>query len=105
MFGKSILCPNGKYTVIIRSQWQYYVKRDGPRRAYQCCNGSKEVDSILHELAKTYSFCVEYPVKQLFLYLGAKQNFLLFSGDTKDAFAHLLSPEPPTFMTIDNQYF
>ena len=37
--------------------------------------------------------------------LAAEQNFLLFGGDAKDAFAHSLAPEVPTFMMIDKQCY
>ena len=50
------------------------------------------------------SSCVEHPIQQQFLALAAEQNFLLFGGDAKDAFAHSPAPEVPTFMMIDNQY-
>ena len=79
--------------------------KDGQRRARQCCNGSKRVAPILYALAKTYSSCVEHPFQQQFLALAAKQNFLLFGGDIKDAFAHSPTPEVPTFMMISNQYY
>ena len=48
---------------------------------------------------------MEHLIQQQFLALAAEQNFLLFGGDTKDAFAHSPSPEVPIFMTIDSQYF
>ena len=81
------------------------MKRDGQRRAQQCCDGSKQAAPILHALAKTYSSCVEHPIQRQFLALAAEQNFLLFGGDAKDAFAHSPAPEVPTYMMIDNQYY
>ena len=48
---------------------------------------------------------MEHPIQQQFLALAAQQNFCLFGGDAKDAFAHSPSPEVPTFMMIDNQYY
>ena len=105
MFGEDIECPLEENTVILRSHWQYHVKRDGQHRARQCCNGLKQVAPILHALAKTYASCVKHPIQQQFLTLAAKQNFLLFGGDSKDAFAHSPAPEVLTFMMIDNQYY
>ena len=60
---------------------------------------------ILHALAKTYSPSVEHPIQRQFLALPTEQKFLFFGGDTKDTFAHSPSPEVPTFMTIDSQYY
>ena len=39
------------------------------------------------------------------LAITAKQNFLVFSGDAKNAFAHSPAPKVPKFMVIDNQYY
>ena len=91
--------------VILWLHWQYHVKRDGQQRVQQCCNGSKQAAPILHAFAKTYSSCVKYPIQRQFLALKAEQNFLLFCGDAKDAFAHFPAPEFPAFMMIDNQYY
>ena len=59
----------------------------------------------MHALAKTYPSCVEHPIQRQFLALAADQNFFLFDGDAKDAFAHSPAPEVPTLMMIDNQYY
>ena len=50
---------------------------------------------------------MELPIQQQFFVFAvvAEQNFCLFGGDTKETFAHSLSPEAPTFMMIENQYF
>ena len=37
--------------------------------------------------------------------LAAELNLMCFGGDVKDTFLHWLSPEVPTFMTINNQYY
>ena len=105
MFGEYMACPLEDNAVILRLHWQYHVKRDGQRRARQCCDGSKRAAPLLHALAKTHSSCVEQPIQRQFLALAAEQNFLLFGGDAKDAFAHSPAPEVPTFMMIDNQYY
>ena len=81
------------------------MKLDGQRRAQECCDGSKQAAPILHALAKTYSSCVEHPIQRQFLALAAEQNFLLFGGNAKDAFARSPAPEVPTYMMIDNQYY
>ena len=57
MFGDSMARPLEENAVILRSHWQYHVKRDGQRQARQCCNGLKRSAPILHALAKTYSSC------------------------------------------------
>ena len=65
----------------------------------------KEAAPILHALAKTYYSCVKHPIQRQFLALIAEQNYHLFGGDAKDAFAHSPAPEVPTFMMIDNQEY
>ena len=60
---------------------------------------------FLHALAITYSSCVEYLIQHWFFTLAAEQNFRLFGDDAKDAFIHSQSPEVPTLMTIDIQYY
>ena len=105
MFGKGIVHPLEENAVILRSHWQYHVKRDGQRRAKQCCNGLKRAAPILYALAKTYSSCFEHPIQRQFLALATKQNFLLFGGDAKNALAHSPAPEVPTYMMNNNQYY
>ena len=106
MFGKPILCPSAEENaVILQSHWQYHIKREGLHQARQCCDGSKRAAPLLHALAKTYSSCVEHPIQRQFLALAAEQNFLLFIGNAKYAFAHSPSPQVPTFMMIDNHYY
>ena len=105
MFGDSIVRLLEENTVILWSHWQYHVKRDGQSQTRQWCDGSKRAEPILYALAKTYSSCVKHLIQQQFLALAAKQNFLLFNVDAKDAFAHSPAPEVPTFMMIDNQYY
>ena len=41
IFGKDIERPLEENAVILRSHWQYHVKKDEQRRARQSCNGSK----------------------------------------------------------------
>ena len=38
MFGKDMARPLDENSVILQSQWQYHVKKDGQQRAQQCCN-------------------------------------------------------------------
>ena len=97
--------PLEENAVILRLHRQYHVKQDRQQRAQQYCDSSKQAVPILHALAKTYSSCVEHPIQQQFFALAAEQNFLLFGGDTKDAFAHSPAPEAPIFMMINNQYY
>ena len=83
MFGHHMARPLEGNAVILRLHWQYHVKRDGQRRARQCCDGSKRAAPILHALAKTYSSCVEHPFQLQFLALTAAQNFFLYGEDAK----------------------
>ena len=68
MFGDPIdplLMPNNG--IIMRSHWQYKMKRDGTRRSRMCFNGSKNAVPNLHAIASTWSSCVHLPVQRLFL--------------------------------------
>ena len=105
IFGDDIERPLEENAVILRSHWQYHVKRDGQRRARQCYDGSKRAAPLLYAFAKTYSSCIKHPIQRQFFAPAAKQNFLLFGGDAKDAFAHSPAPEVPTYIMIDNQYY
>ena len=75
------------------------------QQSQQCCNSSKQAAHILQALAKTCSSYLEYPIQRQILALAVEKNFLLFGGNANDAFAHSPSPEVPTYMTIDNQYY
>ena len=100
MFGEQCkLPPNG---VLLRSHWQYQVKRNGKRRSRNCCDRSKQAAPLLHAIAKTYSSYVEQPVQQMFIAMSAKLGHGLFSGDAKDAYAHSPPPDTPTFVQIDD---
>lgn len=59
---------------------------------------------MLHQFAQTYSSCVEQPVQCLFFAIAAVHNYLLFSGNGKDAYAHSPPPATPTFVAIDDKY-
>ena len=104
MFGEPILPPDDPRTIILRPHWQYHVKRDGTRRARQCCNGSKYAAPLLHAIAMTYSSCVEHPIQRLFFALAAHLNLKVYGGDAKDAYGHSPGPETSTYVTIDDQY-
>ena len=105
MFGESMARPLEENAVILRSHWQYHVKRDGQRQERQCCDGSKRASPILHALTKTCSACFEHPIQRQLFALAAELTFLLSCWDAKDAFVNSQAPEVPTFMMIDNQYY
>ena len=52
---------------IIRSHWQYFVKRFVVRKLHICYNGSTNSASQLHAANSTWSYCVELPVQRFFL--------------------------------------
>ena len=104
MFGLPIMRPNTPNAIVLCSHWQYHVKRDGTRRARQCCDGSKRAAPLLHALALTYSSCVEHPMQRLFLATAAHEDLKIYGGDAKDTFAHSPAPDIPTYVTIDDQY-
>jgi hypothetical protein len=103
MFGTPVPRPRG--AIVLRSHWQYHIKRDGTRRARNCCDGSPRAAPTLHRLVQTYSSCVEQPVQRLFFALCALLGFVVYGGDAKDAFAHSPPPNIPTFVAIDDAYF
>ena len=90
-------------TIISRPHWQYHTKQCGTRRAHLYCNGSKYAAPLLHELAQTYSSCVEHPIQCLFFAIAANLN-LKDGGDTKDAVAHSPGPKMNTYLAINVTY-
>jgi len=59
---------------------------------------------LLHDIASTYSSCVEQPVQQLFFALAVRENNRVYGGDAQDACAHSPPPETPTFVSIDDEH-
>ena len=104
MFGEPIAPPIDPKTIILRPHWQYHIKRCGTRRARLCCNGSKYAAPLLHELALTYSSCVEHPIQRLFFAIAANLNLKVYGGDAKDAFAHSPGPDMNTYLAIDDAH-
>lgn len=102
MFGAPV--PRPSHAIVLRLHWQYHIKRDGTRRARNCCDGSPRAAPGLHKLVQTYSSCVEQPIQRLFFALCSHLNYLVFGGDAKDAFAHSPPPDVPTFVSIDDAY-
>eukprot|EP00980_Cylindrotheca_fusiformis_P004426 scaffold946_cov73-Cylindrotheca_fusiformis.AAC.1 len=68
MYGAPVSPP--KDAIVLRQHWQYQIKRDGTRRARNCCDGSPRAAPALHRFAKSYSSCVEQPIQRLFLLLS-----------------------------------
>ena len=68
-----------------------------------CCNGSKDAAPQLHDVASTWSSCVELPVQIVFLGIAADLGNTIYGGDAMDAYAHAPSPSN-TFLTVDNVY-
>ncbi|KAG7359997.1 reverse transcriptase RNA-dependent DNA polymerase [Nitzschia inconspicua] len=65
MFGAPVAPPPG--AIILRLHWQYQIKRSGERRSRSCCDGSLRAAPLLHQVASTYSSCVEQPIQRMFL--------------------------------------
>ena len=64
---------------------------------------SKYGAPLLHELALTYSSCVEHPaIQQLFFAIAANLNLKVYRDDARDAFAHSPGPEMSTYLAIDD---
>ena len=104
MFGEPVAAPVDRNSIILCPHWQYHIKRCGTRRARLCCNGSKYAAPLLHELALTYSSCIEHPVQRLFFAIAANLNLKVYGGDAKDAFTHSPGPELATYLAIDDAY-
>jgi hypothetical protein len=102
MYGAPVRRPPD--AIVLRQHWQYQIKRDGTRRARNCCDGSIRAAPVLHKVAQTYSSCVEQPVQRLFFALSAELGYRVYGGDAKDAYAHSPPPERPTFCEIDDAY-
>ena len=84
--------------------WQYQVKQCETRRSRLCYNGSKRAAPKLHEVAKTWSSCLEQPVQRLFLALCAIQGFQIYGAGVCDAFAHALADTNTYILAIDDAY-
>jgi len=102
MYGKPVRKPPG--AIVLCPHWQCSIKRDGTQRYRNCCDGTPRSAPLLHDIASTYSSCVEQPVQQRFLALAARENYRVYGGDAQDAYAHSPPPETPTFVSIDNAY-
>ena len=57
-----------------------------------CCNGSKKAVPQLHDVASTWSSCVELPIQRLFLGICANTGLTIYGGDATDAYAYLPTP-------------
>lgn len=102
MYGEPIKRPPN--AIVLRQHWQYHIKRDGTRRARNCCDGSPRAAPALHKFVQTYSSCVEQPVQRLFFAIAAEMSYQVYGGDAKDAYAHSPPPDRPTFVEIDDAY-
>jgi hypothetical protein len=102
MYGPPVRRPPN--SIVLRQHWQYQIKRDGTRRARNCCDGSPRAAPVLHSVAQTYSSCVEQPVQRMFFALSAELGYRVYGGDAKDAYAHSPPPDRPTFCEIDDAY-
>ncbi|KAG7374842.1 reverse transcriptase RNA-dependent DNA polymerase [Nitzschia inconspicua] len=102
MFGAPVAPSPG--AIILRLHWQFQIKRSGERRSRSCCDGSLRAAPLLHQVASTYSSCVEQPIQRMFFALAAAHDMRVYGGDATDAFAHSPPPETPTFIMIDDAY-
>jgi hypothetical protein len=72
MFGAPV--PPPRNTILLRMHWQNHIKRSSERRSRSCCDGSPQATPMLHQVASTYSSCVEQPVQRLFFALAAAND-------------------------------
>ncbi len=92
LYGEPCYLPKGG--ILMRTHWQYHIKRDGTRRSRNCCDGSPQAVPFLHGISSTYSSCVEQPVQRLYFALMATlKGYHIYGGNVKDAYAHSLPPD------------
>ena len=102
MFGPP--CRPPKNAILLRSIWDYKNKSNGTKRARFCCDGSPRAAPRLHAVASTFASCAEHPVFRLFIALSAAENWQIFGGDARDAFAHSPGPSVSTFIIADEAF-
>ena len=102
IYGKPCRLPKGG--ILLGPHWQYHINRTGQRRTRDCCDGSARAAPLLHQLASTYSSCVEQPVQRLFVSLYALLDHKIYGVAAADAFAHSSGPDVPTYVSIDDKY-
>jgi hypothetical protein len=90
--------------VILRQHWNYLIKKDGRRKARQCCDGSKRAAPQLQNAERTHASCVAQPGLRLFLSLAASLGMIVYFLDATNAYANSPAPKTPTFVYIDANY-
>ena len=102
MFGDPVdISTLDKDAIILRPHWNYTIKKDGTRRSRLCGDGSKRAAPKLHDVAATWSSCVELPIQRMFLAICALKNLQIYGADVVDAYSH--SPaEEETYLKVDN---
>ena len=105
MYGSPVLHGDiPKDAIVLRQHWRYYFKADGTRKARNCCDGSRRAAPELHDVAQTYSSCIEQPCMRLFFALAAALNMTIVAADATNAYANSPPPEIPTYVWVDDQY-
>uniref|UniRef100_A0A7S4EK56 Uncharacterized protein n=1 Tax=Pseudo-nitzschia australis TaxID=44445 RepID=A0A7S4EK56_9STRA len=90
--------------ILLQPHWNYVIQKSGKHQSRNCCDRSKHAAPLLHDIASTYSSCVEQPIQRLFFALTALMIYNLYAGDAKDAHAHSPPPDTPTYVALDNPF-
>jgi hypothetical protein len=90
--------------IILRQHWTYIIKKDGRRKARQCCDGSKCAAPQLQNAERTFASCVAQPGFRTFTSLAATLGMLVWFLDATNAYANSPGPQTPTYDYIDANY-
>ena len=102
VFGEPIKPPPG--AIIMRPQWANVIKADGTRKSRCCCDGSKRQAPQLHNIASTYSSCIEQPCMRLYFALSSALGYFIRASDTTNAFQTTIIDKVSTYMRIDDAF-
>jgi hypothetical protein len=102
MYGAAVVPPPDP--IILRQHWTYIIKKDGRRKARQCCDGSKRAAPQLQNAERTFASCVAQPGFRTFTSLAATLGMLVWFLDATNAYANSPGPQTPTYVYINTNY-
>jgi Reverse transcriptase (RNA-dependent DNA polymerase) len=102
MYGTAVTPPPD--AIILRQHWTYIIKKDGRRKARQCCDGSKRAAPQLQNAERTFASCVAQPGFRAFTSLAASLDMRVWFLDATNAYANSPGPQTPTYVYIDANY-
>jgi Reverse transcriptase (RNA-dependent DNA polymerase) len=102
MYGTAVKPPPD--AIVLRQHWTYIIKKDGRRKARQCCDGSKRAAPQLQNAERTFASCIAQPGFRAFTSLAASNGMLVWFLDATNAYANSPGPQTPTYVYIDANY-